>query len=376
MTAAFSIFSLRLGYPRVMVFDEHHYVPASKELIQIQPNRNYEHPPLGKFMMGIAIATLGDHPVGWRAASCLAGTLAIGAVFWLALGLYGDLALAALAGWFALTSGLLLTMSRLAMLDVFAAAFSLLALAALISRRTLLSALSIGVAISCKWSAIPVWGMMLLVYPICRRRIAPRKPFNLGWWLTIALLPVLVYALSYAPLALVEAPGHSPMDLVQMQTAMWQAQVQLVKLHQAHVPWWDWPLKFEPWWLFGGATGESGELRLMMLANPVVILGGALAIFALIKRAILGRDVRDAYLVANFAAVYLIWALSLRSNQFYYYFLPGSLILSIALARTVMLLAKSLVNPHYKYLLVALITCVSGAWLFANISALTAGPWH
>jgi dolichyl-phosphate-mannose-protein mannosyltransferase len=66
--------------PEKFYFDEAHYVPAAREMLEpVLPSLllNPMHPPLAKELMAVSIRVFGDVPLGWRYPSVLFGSLAI-----------------------------------------------------------------------------------------------------------------------------------------------------------------------------------------------------------------------------------------------------------------------------------------------------------
>ncbi len=59
------------------IFDEKHYVPEAKAIIDREELDNLEHPPLGKIFIAAGIDIFGDNPFGWRIFSVLFGVAAI-----------------------------------------------------------------------------------------------------------------------------------------------------------------------------------------------------------------------------------------------------------------------------------------------------------
>src|SRR3954454_18731837 len=60
---------LGLSTPEKFVFDEFHYVPAARQMLQPvlpQPMLNPMHPPLAKQFIALSIRALGDNAFGWR----------------------------------------------------------------------------------------------------------------------------------------------------------------------------------------------------------------------------------------------------------------------------------------------------------------------
>ena len=67
LTAAFlALCLLRLTIPSTPYFDEVHYLPAARALLELSHLANPEHPPLGKELIALGIALFGDRPLGWR----------------------------------------------------------------------------------------------------------------------------------------------------------------------------------------------------------------------------------------------------------------------------------------------------------------------
>ena len=60
--AAQILFTLRLATPHKLVFDEVHYVPAARVLLQLQGPVNIEHPLLGKELIALGITLITQCP--------------------------------------------------------------------------------------------------------------------------------------------------------------------------------------------------------------------------------------------------------------------------------------------------------------------------
>src|SRR3954463_4767332 len=154
-------------------FDETHYVPAARQLLQTHfaiPTLNLEHPPLAKELIALSIRLFGDNPFGWRTMSALFGALALTGVWLCGRALFDDRRAALWAAAIAGLNQMLFVQARIAMLDIFALAFVLWGLAAFMMSfrehaptRALLYAtgLCVGLATACKWSGVFAWGMCL-----------------------------------------------------------------------------------------------------------------------------------------------------------------------------------------------------------------------
>jgi hypothetical protein len=83
----------RLGTPSKIMFDEVHYLPAARHLIDLSSRLNPEHPLLGKELIALGMMVFGDNPFGWRFCNALYGVIglygAIRAFWWASLSRQG-----------------------------------------------------------------------------------------------------------------------------------------------------------------------------------------------------------------------------------------------------------------------------------------------
>ena len=121
--------------PEKFYFDEVHYVPAARQMLEPvmpQPMLNPMHPPLAKQLIALSIHMFGDGPLGWRYPAVLFGALALVAVYLIGLALFAAQGPAIAATLVAFFNQMLFVQSRIAMLDIFAFAFGLFAIAAFV----------------------------------------------------------------------------------------------------------------------------------------------------------------------------------------------------------------------------------------------------
>ena len=100
------------------------------EPVMPTPMLNPMHPPLAKQMIALSIRTFRRNPLGWRYPGVLFGALAIVAMYLCGLALFAAQGPAIAAALLAFFNQMLFVQSRIAMLDIFALAFGLLAIAA------------------------------------------------------------------------------------------------------------------------------------------------------------------------------------------------------------------------------------------------------
>jgi dolichyl-phosphate-mannose-protein mannosyltransferase len=333
------------------------------------------HPPLGKWLIGAGIATLGYEPTGWRLTAALAGTLAVPLVYllgWRLLrswvpGTAATIGAAAAAGLFAIDL-LAIVQSRIAMLDIFIVLFVIGAVLAIVLDRDrrregsdrpwwwwptlgrpwrMLAGACLGAAAAVKWSgayvAPAVIGLVVVWEILDRRRAEPEA----GWraWIVgaarrealptlvlLGLVPVLVYMASYTG----RMPGEllaAPWDPTSVWNGIWQHQRAMLDFHTElggdhpyQSPPWSWPLLQRPvaYW-FGDEGGTYREI--LAMGNPLAWWAGLVALVALVVTwARAGWDWwrPEPVILGAAGATFLPWLVLSgdRSQTFLWYFLP------------------------------------------------------
>lgn len=344
----------QITIPSIAYFDEVHYLPAARALLDGSEWLNAEHPPLGKIILAAGIGLFGDNPFGWRIFPAIFGTIALYA-FTRALWEASESRFATLAYcWLMGTGFFLIIHSRIAMLDVFLIAFVGLALwqCARAVRapeegrlRLILAGLAMGAALATKWNAIPLAPLPGLAFLAARigagrrrlllsRRGAPVPGVSLleaALWLGV--LPLAVYALSYAPLLLVEAHPFGERGLIGIQQMMLEMQQSVKQPHHYQSTWPQWLLNLRAiWYLYENVDGAYRGV--LLVGNPLTMLLGLPALLWCGWAAWMHRR-RDALaLVVLYAVSFGFWIVAEKPIQFYYhYFLPSCFLLAaLALA--------------------------------------------
>lgn len=141
--AAITRFTM-LGYPTdagTPVFDEKHYAPQGWQVLTggwIEDNPGYGlvvHPPIGKQLIAIGEAIFGYNGWGWRFASAVAGTILVLLVIRIVRRLTRSTLIGGLAGILLIADGVTFVSSRVGMLDIFLALFTVAALGCLVVDR-------------------------------------------------------------------------------------------------------------------------------------------------------------------------------------------------------------------------------------------------
>lgn len=353
LTAAFLALCLvRLTIPSTPYFDEVHYLPAARALLELSHLANPEHPPLGKELIALGIALFDDRPLGWRIASVLFVTLgffaAMRAIWFASLSRFATVAFGILLA----TSFLLFVHARIAMLDGIMAGFALLASWMCAGafrehenarRRFALAGVAIGCALATKWNVALLAALPGAAFLAIRARAAGRQFLTTTRGLPVGgmslveaavwlgVLPLVVYALSFAPYAFLERNPVMPAGLLELNQRMLALQQQVVTPHTYQSVWYEWLLNWRAiWYLYEPIDGA--QRGVMVIGNPLTMLLG-LPAFAWCAWLGFAKKRPDAGAVAVlFALSLLLWIVAPKPVQFYYHYLLPSCFLMAALA--------------------------------------------
>ena len=344
-----------LTTPEKFYFDEVHYVPAARQMLEPvlpTPMLNPMHPPLAKELIALSIRAFGDEPLGWRYPAVLFGALSIVAMYLCGLALFAAQGPAIAAALLAFFNQMLFVQSRIAMLDIFALAFSLFAIAAFMqgfrqARPHLMFALSglgFGLSAACKWSGLFALGVSIAIVAVIRLMQSWRTRFAdghaLDWYrpdlwpdfksyhfaACFVLVPAVVYLASFVPLYGLSVPD------------IWEAQRRIfgdntttaIAGHTYMSSWPSWPLLIRPVWYLFDKIGDDRIAAVVFLGNPLVLWPALAAIGVCLRDWIVTRR-RDAFLIlAFYFGTWLAWAMLPRTLGFIYYYLPAATMASLA----------------------------------------------
>ena len=434
VAAALRFYSL--GYPERIYFDETYYAPQGREMITRGVEEGFAvHPPVGKWLIGAGISVFGyecNKPpagnlfggcYGFRSAAAAGGTLLVLFTYFIGLRLFRRRGVAALATFFIALDGLALTMSRIAMLDIFLAMFVALGVWFLLIDRDVmwsdlppldpdhprplprrshkwrwLAGVAFGLALATKWSAmlaIGSAGLFVLTSELLWRRRITGSLWT-SWWrpivsafLTLLVLPLVVYAISYigwftnyseTRLGLDQCPnGVCNLSTVDIVGKWFGEQRDIAKFHgnlEAEHPYRSHPIK----WLWlgrpvayyyescsdekladGECVTEQGSVEeILGVGNPVVWWLGLLAFGVAGWFAIRKRDWVAGTILAFFFLQYLPWLFVARPN-FFFYLTPAVPFLCLGLAYAVWRLSA---NTFLRWLPAGVAVLVLVAFLF------------
>ncbi|MEQ5786291.1 phospholipid carrier-dependent glycosyltransferase [Erythrobacter sp. NFXS35] len=353
----------RLAIPSIPFFDEVHYVPAARELLTLWEEGqgaylNREHPLLGKVLIALGMALLGDNPLGWRIMPLAFGTLALFASMRALWHASAD-RFATLAFGVLLATGFhLFVQSRIAMLDVFLAAFLAVAawqFAGAIRepekgrRRLALAGIALGCAMGAKWNAIPLAMLPGLAFFAARlsagrrrlflsRRGAPVPGVTLvEAFVWLGIVPLVAYALTFLPgYWLSEYLRPSPLaqqGLIGFHGEILSLQQQVLTPHNYQSNWPQWLLNTRGiWYLYEVVDGA--QRGVLLIGNPFTMLLGLPALAWCLVIGAWRSDWARLGVVIGYAAALGLWLIAPKPVQFYYhYFVPSFFLLgALALA--------------------------------------------
>ena len=167
--ASLALRLINLATPKGLVFDEVYYVDGARDFlkygVEVSGNKPefIVHPPVGKWLIASGIKIFGNNEFGWRFATAVFGTLLILLFARLVHVLFYSPLLTAMGAALMAMDGLVLVHSRTALLDLFLTFFVLLAVYLWHRERHWYAALSIGLAMGTKWSALYFLGAIALV---------------------------------------------------------------------------------------------------------------------------------------------------------------------------------------------------------------------
>jgi dolichyl-phosphate-mannose--protein O-mannosyl transferase len=343
--AGLLLFLWRITDPARLDFDESHYVPAARTLMDFAALPNAEHPPLGKLMIALGIALMGDNPLGWRIMSALAGALVMLGGVMAARWLFLRRAAAVMTGLLMLLSQTLYIQARIAMLDIFMAAFLALALWMLMASartgfadrwRLIVAGLAIGLAIGAKWTAVPLAGTAVALVLILRWRemrsgkaVQAVPPGEVAGWL--GPFALLVYFATFLPYLFLREGALSLFAIPGQQIEMLRLQSQILAPHPYSSHWWQWVIDQRPIWYFYEPVDDV-QRGVLMLGNPAIMWGGLAALPACLWAGWRERAHPLLVPVLLWAAALLFFILIPKGLQFYYHYFVPSLLLCAACA--------------------------------------------
>jgi dolichyl-phosphate-mannose-protein mannosyltransferase len=311
-----------LDFPASILWDERYFPAMANKYLQGVYQFDL-HPPLGKFIIAVGIAMLGNEPLGWRIMPTLFG---------LAL-----LPLAAFLGWYCLkervgamlvaifiaAETIFIVHSRIGVMDIFVVFFVLAAFLAALraesNRRVIFSSVLLGLAVAVKWAAFPV--AVPIGYVLWRKGLL--RSFVGGLWIS---------AVVYVAVVFVAALITITTNPIQAWVWAWDWHVDAARKVTASIPhtwgspWWSWTIMLRPIRFFYGTNAEGLFQVVLAIGNPLIWWSSTLAvlvsIFDIARKAVarkLSADDPIIPIVLGYVFLLAPWVAGTRIPYIYNY---------------------------------------------------------
>jgi dolichyl-phosphate-mannose--protein O-mannosyl transferase len=388
-----------LGTPNTYIADEGFYAPdgclyvlGNHAKCQRSVEASPEHPPLGKWLIGLGIKATSYTPAGWRTAPALAGIATVAVVFVLALQLFDSVGYAVLAGMLLALEPLHIVQSRIATLDVFVTAFGTAAVlfAVLDYQRAsprllpawrLAAGVAGGCAVASKWSGVLALAAAATLAFLAPRIGVVRRLVSIG--LAFGVLPLAVYVATFAGRVhgrLFAAPwahGSLIRELAHRQLSMWRAQTGAFIPSTYESPPWSWPLlkRAEVHYV----AVSHGQIREVLAVGSPIVWWLGFAAFAGALWRIYRRQfgLPELVIAVSVGFTYLPWLVVAhgRSFVFLYYMTPVVPFLCLAVAWIAWLLRTRVPSLTVVVPVAALLLIVFW-WPVLTANPISYGAWR
>lgn len=351
---------VELGSIQEPIFDEAHYVPAAEVLVGLKehpgmgpwashpligkaPAPNFEHPLLGKFLIGFGLRMFEDPFFGARFFPALAGSLSLILMAFLALRFFGRPILVLLALLFLGFDSMAMLHSRLAMLDIFlmTALIGLLHSSWQLIQKPenwtwrLTSAFWITAGLSSKWVfAFAIFGFCWCLLVLGRGRFVPR----LKSLVIVGCTSLGLYHLWFLYYA---AHGFSYGEWLEFHVAANAVTTGKLAQHPYGATALSMLGNSRNIWYYFKQLPEQMTVGLVGLLNPLLIFSVLPALGIIFLNYRTKKQLQDIFILGWFACCYLPFHLVLIERQgFLYYMLLVLPIIILAVVRMLEILSQ------------------------------------
>ena len=337
-----------LDSPKGKIFDEIYYATNAQSLLQNGVEIDSKsglaqfivHPPTGKWLIAIGIKLFGYNEFGWRFAAAIVGSISIVLMYFTAKKLFNNQLLSVLAASLISMDGLHLVHSRIALLDIFLLFFIQIAVLVFLHNKYWISALTLALACSVKWSGLYVLialALYVLVTDFRRHRyLGADHPIRdllrknlLFRFLQFGIFPVLIYVGSWFSW-FANDKGWDRNFSSNPLFSLWHYHSEILnfhtKLNDSH------PYSANPWsWLIQGRPtsffyetpkncgGTSCSQEILAIGTPILWWAATLALLVTIGFWVSKRDKQAEILLVVIGASYLPWFAIQERTMFSFY---------------------------------------------------------
>jgi dolichyl-phosphate-mannose--protein O-mannosyl transferase len=337
-----------LDSPKGKIFDEIYYATNAQSLLQNGVEIDSKsglaqfivHPPTGKWLIAIGIKLFGYNEFGWRFAAAIVGSISIVLMYFTAKKLFNNQLLSVFSAALISMDGLHLVHSRIALLDIFLLFFIQLSVLAFLHSKYWLSALTLALACSVKWSGLYVLialALYVLVMDYRRHRyLGADHPIQnllqknlLYRFLQFGIFPALIYVASWFSW-FASDKGWDRNFSSNPLFSLWHYHAEILnfhtKLNDSH------PYSANPWsWLIQGRPtsffyetpkscgGTSCSQEILAIGTPILWWAATLALLVTIGFWVSKRDKQAEILLVVIGASYLPWFAIQERTMFSFY---------------------------------------------------------
>jgi dolichyl-phosphate-mannose--protein O-mannosyl transferase len=337
-----------LDSPKGKIFDEIYYATNAQSLLENGVEIDSEsglaqfivHPPTGKWLIAIGIKLFGYNEFGWRFAAAIVGSISIVLMYFTAKKLFNNRLLSVLAASLISMDGLHLVHSRIALLDIFLLFFIQIAVLAFLHSRYWLSALTLGLACSVKWSGLYVLialALYVLVTDFRRHRyLGADKPIRkmlrgnlLYRFLQFGIFPVFIYIASWFSWFASDKGwdrnySNNPLlSLWHYHSGILNFHTKLTDSHPYSSNPWSWLIQGRPTSFFYETPNDCGgtncSQEILAIGTPILWWAATLALLVTIGFWVSKRDRQAEILLVVIGASYLPWFAIQERTMFSFY---------------------------------------------------------
>lgn len=331
-----------ISYKNSTYFDEIYHARTAYEFIHKMDVYEWTHPPLGKVFISLGIKMFDMTPFGWRVIGTIFGIFMIPVIYIFLKKIFG-------ITWLTVCGTLLFTFdfmhfaqTRISTIDVYVTFFIMLMYLFMYKYYTMdasvplkrmliplgLSGISMGFAISCKWTGVyAAIGLAVIffiaVYNKLKEDYDSFKPkltkTILFCILMFVIVPLLIYGLSYIPFMRSNGTGIKGIFNNQFDMLTYHGSTVVSATHDYSSPWYQWPVIFRPIWFFSSSS-EGLSQNISSFGNPLVWWTGILALIYCIYDAIKYKNRTALFLVIGYFTQLVPWIPVTRITFIYHYF--------------------------------------------------------
>jgi dolichyl-phosphate-mannose-protein mannosyltransferase len=301
--------------PASLVLDEQYYVNEARGIIENHSIKFQEHPPLAKLFIVAGIELFGDNTLGWRFFSIVMGTACIVLFYYICRRLGMSQRAVNLATFLLALENMTFVQASVAMLDVFYFTLMLAAFLLYLSRRYILSGISMGLSVLAKLTGALGFPAMVIHWFFTREKRSR--------WFALTLVVSIVVFLGVMPLldyAIVRnfADVTSPLARIKTMLSMTGSVTFASATHESMARPWAWLLTYRPmpfWWTPHYISGISPSVWALTIPT-----------FAYMVYKAVRRNEAGLFGAAWFTSTYLLWIpLDIITNRltYVYYFYPS-----------------------------------------------------